>query len=165
MKHLFYFGCIGQAGHGWFLPGERRTHEENFFQHTFPGLNWRVIKMMDSSYCPGDTEVQAQGVYRESIIPPLRIIAWWDRSGPDTRKGCNSVLFGSGYVDGEEMLDDAARMFPSVMKRQPRPKPEAPLPALVGSHPVMLYFVTKQDADDFITCVHASKPNMKTRQL
>jgi hypothetical protein len=60
--------------------------------------------------------------YQESTIPPLRIVSWVDNS-VDHRPGSHSTLIGVGYDSAEEMLDDAPSWFPSVMKRQPRPKP------------------------------------------
>lgn len=60
------------------------------------------------------------GKYLESIIPPFRIVSWWDRSG-DSRPGSNSMMIGVGYSSAEEILDDALVKFPVIMSRQPRP--------------------------------------------
>lgn len=121
-RKLIYFGCIREAGHYYW------THENygRFFGEglaSLLGCNPRLIEHFDGVYPPWPEK--ELGRYQESIVPPVRIVAWWDRT-VDSRPGSNSALIGTGYDSAQEMLDDAPKWFPSVMKRQPRPVPNTP---------------------------------------
>jgi hypothetical protein len=120
MKILFYFGCRRQAGHYLFEEGEKLVREDI----KIPGVNPYLLRLsrvfFDGPFIP----VNGSG-YSESVIPPLRIICWADNS-VDHRRGSHSTFIGYGYESGEEMLDEAVTKFPSVIKRQPRPKPNVP---------------------------------------
>lgn len=120
-KVLFYFGCIRDKGHYlWTSDSDNNWYARQVAQ-TIPGLNYHVLEVMDGTFAPSGIG-EEQGLYQESLVPPVRIVAWWDRS-VDKRGACNSALIGYGYDSAEEMLDDAVVKFPSVMSRQPRPVP------------------------------------------
>ena len=80
-------------------------------------MNRNLLRGIDGTFPPGGIK-EEQGVYQECIVPPVRILAWWDRS-IDNRPQSNSALIGYDYSSASEMLEDAAKMFPSVIKRQP----------------------------------------------
>lgn len=118
---LFYFGCIRESGHYLWESGEYKYYAQQMARK-IPNLNPMVLECLDGVYPPmfqGHGEIE--GFYQESIVPPVRIVAWWDRS-VDKRGACNSALVGYGFDNAEAMLDAAVTEFPSVMKRQPRPK-------------------------------------------
>lgn len=115
MKKMFYFGCIGQAGHYFWINEREKVHHYRTFDSRIP-ITFPMA--MDGIFVPGDTN--RQGVYKESLVPPCRIIAWHDYTG-DSRPGSNSALIGIGYESADEMLADAINHFPTVMKRQTAP--------------------------------------------
>jgi hypothetical protein len=114
-KKLLYFGCMRQPGHHLWAGDYDQARPSTI---NIPHIGDGLLGMLDSTFCP-PAKVK-EGLYLESIVPPVRIIAWWDRS-VDNRYGSNSTLVGYGYESGEQMLDDAKNIFPSVMNRQPRP--------------------------------------------
>lgn len=118
-RQLYYFGCLGNKGH--FLWDRERSANVEGVLKTMPGINPNVLRRIDGTFAPGNP-YEPTGLYMESIVPPVRIVAWWDRS-VDSRPGSNSALIGYGYDAAEEMLTDAEVLFPSVMGRQPRPTP------------------------------------------
>ena len=115
MKKLYYFGCIGKPGHHFYLNDTCRIRPEVV---DIPRLNQAVLNSI-GSFPPKD---RSDGYYNECTVPPVKIVAWWDNS-VDKRPGSRSVLIGYGYASAEEMINDAYDRFPSVMKRQLRPKP------------------------------------------
>lgn len=117
-KHLYYFGCIRQVGHYlWKSDGCSASENELRVVHD---VNPNLLRCIDGIFPP--TQVQEEGLYNDCIVPPLRIVAWWDRS-VDKRPGSHSTLLAIGYDSAEEMLDAAMVQFPSVMNRQKRPTP------------------------------------------
>ncbi len=125
MKHLLYFGCIKRTGH-FLHVNENETCRDYWLKQNLPTACPRLEMMMDGAFAPWGIR-EEQGIYRESIVPPLRIVAWWDRS-VDCRGASNSALIGFGYASAAEMLDDAVKLFPSVMQRQRRPVAEVLTP-------------------------------------
>lgn len=119
-RKLLYFGCIKEKGH-FLWNSESWHHYYDQMAKEIPGLNPNVLRHLDGVYAPYDPH-EREGLYLESTIPPVRIVAWWDRS-VDKRMACNSAFIGFGYDSAEEILDDAVSRFPSVMSRQPRPVP------------------------------------------
>ncbi len=115
MKKLLYFGCIKDAGHYLWETQNSRIYSFNI---KIPGLNKRVLEHLDSVFTPPDWKPG----YLISIVPPVMIVSWWDNS-VDKRPGSNSAFIGYGYKSAEQILDDAVKLFPSVMSRQERPKP------------------------------------------
>lgn len=81
-------------------------------------VNMNVFDVIDGTFTPGYS--RGQGAAQETIVGPLRIIAWHDFT-IDSRPGSNSVLIGYGYDNAEDMFADAEKQFPSVMNRQPKP--------------------------------------------
>jgi hypothetical protein len=131
-KKLLYFGCIRESGH-FLWQTERYHHHARQTAALIPGLNPRVLEVLDGVFTPWiENGREIEGLYQESIVPPVRIVAWWDRS-IDTRGACNSALVGFGFASAEEMLDAAAIQFPSVMARQKRPVPLTSTPVEKGS--------------------------------
>lgn len=125
MRILYYFGCIRDKGH-YLWDSDSSQYYADQMAAKVPGLNARVLKCMDGTFPPGGIN-EDEGFYQESIVPPVRIIAWWDRS-VDKRHASNSAFIGYGYESAEAILDDAMIKFPSVMKRQPRPQPQPMTP-------------------------------------
>lgn len=117
-RALFYFGCIRQTGHYLWATDTGREGATWIAEQLHCGLN--LIGCLDGTFCP---PYGVEG-YQESIVPPVRIVAWWDRT-VDKRPNSNSVLIGYGFDTADEMLDAAMTQFPSVMNRQPRPLPTA----------------------------------------
>lgn len=117
-KRLWYFGPIGQPGHYLWTNENRNATEHSIAVEL--SCNPGLLRHIDSTFPPGHT--QHEGLYNDCMVPPFRIVAWWDRS-VDKRPGSNSALIGVGYESAEEMIDAALKQFPSVMKRQPRPTP------------------------------------------
>lgn len=116
-KILLYFGVWDVPGHYLHHPGGRTVREES---SGIPNVNPSLLRHLDGTFPP--PEKDGLGLYNESIVNPVRIVAWWDRSG-DKRPGSNSVLIGYGYGSGEEMIEDAIKLFPKQMGRQGRPTP------------------------------------------
>ena len=117
MKNLLYFGCKEAGGAGHFLYDSylgKITGREHLQKIK---ANTQLLKYIDGMYTPLTNQ---QGQYNDCVIPPYRIVAWWDYTGDD-RSGSNSNLIGIGYESAEEMIDDAYKIFPSIMNRQPRP--------------------------------------------
>lgn len=119
MKKLLYFGCIGDKGH--YLWSSEHSHIANRSALKsitgIEGVTDRFLLSIDGTYAP---LISTQGAYKESFVPPFRIIAWHDYT-VDSRPGSNSALLGIGYDSTDEMLNDAINHFPSVMKRQTIP--------------------------------------------
>ena len=123
MKKLLYFGCIGQSGHYLWVSEHYSVSNVSALKHHtgITMVNERFLHFMDGAFVPPSGK---QGVFRESIVPPFRIIAWSDYT-VDSRPGSNSALLGYGYANADEILIDAINHFPSVMQRQTSPlRPE-----------------------------------------
>ena len=115
MKKLIYFGCIGAKGR--YLWATERDHIAN--RSALQSITG--IKGVTDNFLGTFTPlISGQGAYKESIVPPFRIVAWNDYT-VDTRRGSSSALLGIGYASTDEMLDDAINHFPSVMRRQTSP--------------------------------------------
>lgn len=117
MKKLFFFGCGNNGpGHYWYesQPSGPR-HVADYFVRSELGASAQLIKVIDGTFCPAGDQVQ--GIYKVSMVHPIMIISWWDRT-IDSRPGSNSNLVGVGYFGSHEMLEDAKIKFPSFMDRQ-----------------------------------------------
>lgn len=114
MKTVFYFGCLDRHGHYlWSDEGLQQTGPVPYMSQTF-----RIS--LDGAFCP--PEGWSEGLYKPSIVPPWRIISWWDRS-VDTRPGSHSTfvfLQPDAGVSESELLAMAEHEFPSVFARQRR---------------------------------------------
>lgn len=116
MRNLFYFGTIGEVGHHWF--GCQSALGPMI---EIPWMSSEFFRRVDGLFCP--PENIGQQVYRYSTVGNLQIVSWNDRT-IDKRPGSNSNLIGYGFIDAEEMLTEAEKKFPQVMKRQSRPQSE-----------------------------------------
>lgn len=115
MKKLLFFGCEGPSSPGHFLSESMYDVSKRY------GIGSNILDRIDSTFCPPPWKPG----YLAWICPLCKIVAWWDTTG-DSRPGSNSVLIGIGYIDFEEMIDDAYLQFPKIMSRQTRPKPYQP---------------------------------------
>jgi hypothetical protein len=119
MKRMLYFGCLVKKGH--YLWATESCHIANRSAlksvSAIDDVTDEFLISLDGAFTP---LISAQGAYKESLVPPFRIIAWHDYT-VDSRPGSNSALLGIGYESTDEMLDDAINHFPSVMKRQTSP--------------------------------------------
>jgi hypothetical protein len=124
MKHLFFFGCGNlQKGHYLFNEDDRHIRNEERMCKEL-GINVALLtRSIDSQFCPVLAN-QNQGIYKVSIVPPMMIMSWWDRTG-DPRPGSNSNLIGVGYTNPIEIIEDARKQFPKTMGRQPKLEPES----------------------------------------
>lgn len=113
MKKLLYFGCVDYAGH--------HLSESEYSAMKSTGLPKDFLGHLDATFCPP----QWKPGYLVWTCQLCQVVAWWDTTG-DSRPGSNSVLVGVGYIDAEDMINDAYHQFPKIMNRQPRPKPYQP---------------------------------------
>lgn len=119
-KSLLYFGCIDGVGHHLWLSPYRIVDFNTVRAELMPAVNRDLIQHVDGLFTPDYDNNINHGLYNESIIPPVRIVAWWDHS-VDKRPGSNSALIGYGYDSAEEIIAAAYELFPAVMNRQRRP--------------------------------------------
>lgn len=113
-KQLFYFGCMGQVGHG--LYASVNGHVQSCSTYTPPGgLPASLARGLDGTFVP--PQKWGCGSYLESSVPPWRIISWHDNS-VDTRPGSHSTFIGCGFETVEEMIEAAREQFPEVFRRQ-----------------------------------------------
>ncbi len=123
-KSLFFYGCMQKHAQGHYL-WETETsnidslNNESTIRLLMPGINTNVIERIDMLFTPPQILVP-EGVYNECIVPPMLIIAWWDFS-VDKMGDSNSAFIGYRYNSAEEILFDAAKLFPSVLARQRKP--------------------------------------------
>lgn len=108
---LFYFGCLHQSGHYLFEPPgvSVRGYTE------IKCMSQALRRSLDTAFCPPET--WQPGIWLESMVPPWRIVSWWDRS-VDSRPGSHSTFIGAGYDSAEELLTAARNLFPQVFARQ-----------------------------------------------
>lgn len=118
---LLYFGCVGKRGH-YMWKDETTSGRPLQFLVEIPDLSdvlaHSIERRIDGEFAPSITLTES--IYQECLLWPVRIVGWHDRS-VDNRINSNSALVGYGYDTGDQMLDDAAYLFPSVIARQPRP--------------------------------------------
>lgn len=115
---LFYYWCVGVTGH--YLWADERTKISNLSAWRTYGVTevtHELLVALDGAFVPASS---FQGVYRESVVPPLRIVSWRDNS-VDKRPNSHSTLIGCGYSSATTVLSDAVKQFPGVMKRQEFP--------------------------------------------
>lgn len=112
-KQLLYFGCIKEKGHYLWQFENSKMYNLNGFK----GINSKVLDHLDGIFTPAFPK---QGNAMFSKVGPIAILAWHDYT-VDQRPGSNSALIGVGYHDTIEILNDAHKLFPSVIKRQTVP--------------------------------------------
>lgn len=120
-RWLLYFGCLRETGHYMFYSEHAQMINDPTDLEKKTGIKANLKSIfwgIDGGFVPEGTI--KQGDAKESVVPPFRIVAWHDYT-IDKRGKSNSAFLGVGYGSAEEMLADAAFMFPSVIKRQPVP--------------------------------------------
>ncbi len=109
MMKVFFFGCIGRPGHGLHGEGSRMWP----FNKCIP---WGFE--LDSKLCPdGKEQLQSHAAIHHK--EGWTALAWWDRSGPDKRMGCNSALLAEGEFTFAEMETLMKDHWAEVFERQP----------------------------------------------
>lgn len=112
---IFYFGCVGEAGHFWWASDSRRPNQYEL-PRFLDGLQ------VDGLFCPmlngREEEGWAQVVY---VHEPFggrtwTLLAFWDRS-VDARPGCNSLFAVEGTHIYEVAKALAMESFPAVWDR------------------------------------------------
>lgn len=104
---IYYFGCIGDAGHYMHGPrGERR--ERQIFDRNPWGHG------VDGGLCAPGPQVQGRALLHHK--DHWTALAFWDRS-VDDRSGSNSVFLAEGDFDFGHMLQLAHEHFPQVFAR------------------------------------------------
>lgn len=72
---------------------------------------------LDGRFAPQGGRDQAAALVH---VDGKTIVAWWDRTG-DPRSGSNSAVIVDRIATADDVLDEAARVFPEAMSRQARP--------------------------------------------
>lgn len=120
----FFFGCWKEAGHYLYertqdIPdrpaGLRPVHD----RATRTVLPFSDYGRLDGLFPPVDP-AQRQGIARVAFFDGWTIVAFWDRSGPDKRMGCNSAFIIQGELANARLaLSLAEALFPMVWARFP----------------------------------------------
>lgn len=119
---FYFFGVFTEVGHHWF-PADRYAQDKTPYGPT--GCPWGD-RHVDAFLCPDSTsrenretprEAQVEGLARLHHKDGWTALAYWDRSGPDKRYGCNSNFVAEGVLSFEQMLALARRHFPHVIDR------------------------------------------------
>ncbi len=118
MKFLLYFGCMKDVGHYLWLDESNTVRnakrlEEILGAHMISDL---FLRNIDNVYNP-PSYPKNECVYRESLVPPFKIVAWNDYS-MDKRPGSNSALLSIGYEFTKDVIKAAEKKFPTPMSRQ-----------------------------------------------
>jgi hypothetical protein len=113
---FFYFGTYGSAaGHYWHHALDTTTGRRPI------GLPWdKWDGVLAPVYKPnsyGDDAPQPEGVAWVHYRAGWTAVSYWDRSGPDTRKGSNTGFFADRVLTFEQMMVLARRYFPVVINR------------------------------------------------
>lgn len=123
---FYFFGVLQQVGHYWH-PAE--VHTQNFVDYRPAGCPWGdYSRQIDGTLCRpmlggrkrGEEvgkEDQVEGLAWLHVKDGWTALSYWDRSGPDTRFGCNSNFIAEGLFDFKQMLELARKHFPTVIER------------------------------------------------
>lgn len=103
---VFYFGCIGGAGH--YMHAANGSTDWKFMESNPWG------KHIDTGLCPAGPEIEGQSLIHHK--DGWTALSFWDRS-VDKRGKCNSSFLAEGDFDFEQMVQLAKEHFPSVMAR------------------------------------------------
>lgn len=113
----FFFGVNERAGHHLWERAEELGRQPrlvwaNTRRHPLPIQPDRL----DGLFSPLGAEVE--GIARVAVFDGWTFVAFWDRSGPDKRPGCNSTFILEGeYHNPRLALAIAEQLFPMVWKR------------------------------------------------
>lgn len=122
---FYFFGVDDYTGHFW---RSARRYPQDGDRHGPRGCPWGD-RHLDGILCrypvqqgryPGPIQVkdeQAEGLARLHHKDGWTAIAYWDRSGPDNRYGCNSNFVAEGTFTFDEMLILAKHHFPHLIER------------------------------------------------
>lgn len=103
---VYYFGCIGDAGHYLWSTYGRLSGRKTL-------TPWGLAELDGGLLAKGD---RTEGIVRLHRRDGWTAIAFWDRSC-DSRPGSNSAFIARGDLTGEEMLSLFETSFPSVWAR------------------------------------------------
>ncbi len=121
----YFFGVWNDCGHFW-RPAARYPQDQSPYQPT--GCPWGD-RHVDAILCrrlpPKDPWGSRQETEHEQVEGLARLhhkdgwtaLAYWDRSGPDKRMGCNSNFVAEGTFTFEQMMEMARYHFPHVIER------------------------------------------------
>lgn len=108
MSELFYFGCIGQAGHYLWASDNGRAVSTRKSYGFWMGRLDGVLAPIGIS--------EKQGPTARHEMHGHTVLSFWDRS-VDKRGACNSILFIPGIHEFTDALAMAVAAFPEVFKR------------------------------------------------
>lgn len=103
---VFYFGCMGEAGHYFF---NRDTRYSRSIDAIGP---WGYS--VDGKLQPSGSQAEGQALLHHK--GDWTALAFWDRS-VDERPGSCSVFLADAKLDFGQMLEAAKAAFPSVLAR------------------------------------------------
>lgn len=102
---MFYYGCYNHEGHYLYNDHGRTVKEVSTpFKYT----------ALDGGFCPGGG--QEEGKARLAHDQGWTVLSFWDRS-LDNRRGSHSTFVMQGTWNFEQMVETAARRFPTVWHR------------------------------------------------
>ena len=107
---VYFFGCLGTAGHFLYSKNEHRTLPDKQTPWGFE---------MDGGLAPQDVP-EKQGHAAIHHKNGWTAVSWWDRT-VDTRGKCNSAVLAEGEHDFEQMKVLLKEHWPEVYTRQPVP--------------------------------------------
>lgn len=109
---VWYHGCDGRPGHDLHSKKRMVRHSE---QPWGLSLDSGLLVSSDEYYGCDSTP---RGEYKVAQKDGWTAVAFWDRSGGDTRPGCNSVFLVHAIVTGEELLSLARSQWPEIFSRR-----------------------------------------------
>ena len=110
---VYYFGCIGEAGHFLWSPEDRFRHTETYYHQPWGNR-------LDGCLCP---DCGYQGLIAQNEGEAFlhhkdewTAVAFWDRTG-DERRNSNSAFIAEGTFTFDEMVTAAKAQWPKVWNR------------------------------------------------
>jgi hypothetical protein len=121
---FYFFGVDDYTGHFW---RSARLYSQDGGRHGPRGCPWGD-RHVDGILCrpvrsglhlslDESRSEEIEGLTRLHHKDGWTAIAYWDRSGPDRRYGCNSNFVAVGTFTFDEMLTLARHHFPHVIAR------------------------------------------------
>lgn len=140
---VYYFGCWGQPGHFWFLPGGAwpKALWLRPVEAVWPWIDggwaprhWKQDRntyralVKDPTCCfvmegrtpderrqiRNDTEEYDQGEFLCHVKDGWTLMSWWDRTQGDHRSACNSSIIARAELPCDQMYALLCKHFPSV---------------------------------------------------
>jgi hypothetical protein len=119
IERVFYFGCYGDPGHGFWEPGMHRAYRA---EHWVP---WGM--KVDGGLAPRVTEPGrepsrrdqecAQGVAALHHKDGWTALSFWDRTGDSRGNSSSTFLVERDSATFDEMLTMAGERFPQIIDR------------------------------------------------